>query len=323
MNYYFFLEAGLKKIKIAIILISLVFTTFNLQVYSDELKNGDLYSISACMIDGENDRILLEKNAREIRANASTTKIMTCIIALEYGNMDDVVTVSKYAASMPDVQLNICKDEKYILRDLVYSMMLESHNDSAVAIAEHIGGNVDGFAKLMNEKAKEIGCYDTFFITPNGLAATKTVDSKEMKHSTTAYDLAKIMAYCIKNEDFVKITTTRQYSFSSVEQDEKGNIREGNRSFTVSNKNALLDKMDGVISGKTGFTAEAGYCYVCAVNKNGRIFVVALLGCGWPNNKNYKWSDTKKIIEYGMENYEKKNIVNTKINLKPIKVDNG
>ena len=97
---------------------------------------------------------------------ASTTKIMTCIIALENGNMEDVVTVSSYAAGMPDVQLNIRAGEQYYLKDLMYSLMLESHNDSAVAIAEHIGGTVEGFATMMNDKARALGCYDTNFITP-------------------------------------------------------------------------------------------------------------------------------------------------------------
>lgn len=258
---------------------------------------NNLYSLSACLIDADTGRVLFEKDGFTRRANASTTKIMTCILALEYGNPDDIVTVSKYAASMPDVQLNIREGENYRLGDLLYSLMLESHNDVAVAIAEHIGGDVKTFAAMMNEKARELGCYDTYFITPNGLDATETIDGKEVFHGTTAADLAKIMSYCIKNEEFLKITRTSSYTFSS-----------GSRTFTVNNRNAFLNMMEGALSGKTGFTGKAGYCYVGALKRDDKTLVVALLGCGWPNNKTYKWSDTKALMNYGLENYSRKDL---------------
>ena len=133
---------------------------------------------------------------------ASTTKIMTCILALEKGSPKDIVTVSKYAASMPDVQLNMQSGEQFRLADLLYSLMLESHNDTAVAIAEHIGGSVKGFAKLMNQKAAELGCNKTHFVTPNGLDSDK--------HYTTAYELCLIADYALKNSDFRK---DNNYSF--------------------------------------------------------------------------------------------------------------
>ena len=132
----------------------------------------ELFARAAALIDGDSGRLLYGKNADAILPMASTTKLMTCILALEHGNPDDVVTVSEYAASMPDVQLNIRAGETYRLEDLLYSLMLESHNDSAVAVAEHVGGSVEGFAKMMNQKARDIGCgVQTFFITPNGLDA--------------------------------------------------------------------------------------------------------------------------------------------------------
>ena len=250
-------------------------------VNSDEaINSGDLHSLSACLLDGESGRVLYEKDGYTMRANASTTKIMTCILAIEYGNMDDLIDVSKYAAGMPDVQLNIKTGEKYRLGDLLYSLMLESHNDTAVAIAEHISGDVKSFAKLMNEKARELGCYDTYFITPNGLDATENVNGKEMFHGTTAADLTRIMAYCIKNPEFLKITQTGSYTFSNKITDDKGNVTNGARTFTVNNKNAFLTMMEGAVSGKTGFTGKAGYCYVGALKRDDRVFVVALLGCG-------------------------------------------
>lgn len=288
-----------------------------------EAEPGSLYALSACLMDGDTGRVLYEKDGYTPRANASTTKIMTCILAIEYGNMDDIVSVSKYAAGMPDVQLNIKEGENYRLGDLLYSLMLESHNDAAVAIAEHIGGDVKSFADMMNEKARELGCYDTYFITPNGLDATETVDGKEKFHSTTAADLARIMSYCIKNEEFLRVTRTSSYTFSNKVRNENGEITDGSRAFTVSNRNAFLTMMEGALSGKTGFTGKAGYCYTGALRKGERTFVVALLGCGWPNNKSYKWSDTKKLMNYGLEHYQIKDVFKYGMELGTVTVENG
>ena len=253
-----------------------------------------LYAQSAVLMDADTGRILYAKNAEEQRPMASTTKIMTLILALENANPDDIVMISDYATSMPDVQLHLRAGEHYRLGDLLYSMMLESHNDSAVAIAEHVGGTVPGFAALMNAKARDIGCYATYFITPNGLDA----EDDTGVHSTTAADLARILRYCImqspKKEEFLKITRTNAYSFSDLE---------GIRTFTVGNKNAFLHMMEGALTGKTGFTGNAGYCYVGALRQEERTFIVALLACGWPNNRSYKWSDTRKLMSYGLENY--------------------
>lgn len=256
-----------------------------------------LYAQAAVLLDADSGRVLYGKNENEPLPMASTTKIMTCILALEYGNLDDVVEVSAYAASMPKVKLFMKQGEKYRLEDLLYSLMLESHNDSAVAIAEAVGGSVEEFAVMMNQKARDIGCYDTYFITPNGLDAV--VNDTGQIHSTTAADLAKIMAYCIMDspakERFLEITRTKEYQFCD---------ESGNRNFHCNNHNSFLDMMDEALSGKTGFTNKAGYCYVGAVESEGRTFTVALLACGWPNHKTYKWSDMKKLAQYGMENYE-------------------
>lgn len=252
---------------------------------------GSLYALSAVLMDGESGRILYEKDGETPRPNASTTKVMTCILALENGAGDDYVMVSDKAAAQPDVQLGMREGEQYYLEDLLYSLMLMSHNDTAVAIAEHIGGSTEGFAGMMNEKAKEIGCTDTYFITPNGLDA----EDEKGVHHTTARDLALIMRYAIRSETFLKITQTREYSFTDL--DEK-------REFSVHNTNALLTMTDGVLSGKTGFTGDAGYCYVCACEKDEKTFVVSLLGCGWPNNKGYKWKDSVKLLDYGEDNFD-------------------
>ena len=295
---------------IILILANVSYTHINASA-KEELS---LYSLSAVLIDGDTGRVLYGKDEDTGRAMASTTKIMTLIIALEYGNMDDIVDVSSYASKMPDVQLGINEGEQYRLEDLIYSMKLESHNDSAVAIAEHIGGDVGGFADMMNQKAAELGLSDTYFITPNGL------DSSDDKgaHHTTAKELALIMKYCIKDspkkDEFINICQTRSYSFTDYS---------GKRSFTVNNKNAFLDMMQGVVAGKTGFTGDAGYCYVCAVTKDDKTLIVALLGCGWPNNKTYKWQDTKKLLNYGFEKFDKRCIFDRTYPLQSAKVKNG
>ena len=278
-----------------------------------ESKVGSLYALSAVLMDGETGRVLLGKEEDVARPMASTTKILTCIIALENGNLDDVVTVSKEAQSQPKVHAGLQENEMYFLEDLLHSLMLESHNDSAVAIAEHLGGSVEGFAEIMNKKAKEIGCENANFVTPNGLDE----ENENGKHSISASDLALIMRYCVtqspKAEKFIEITQTRSYQFQEIT---------GKRTVSCTNYNAFLDMMDGVISGKTGFTGEAGYCYVCAVEQKGKTLIVALLGCGWPSNKTYKWSDTKKLLTYGMENYEYEDIPNI-ASTPEIPVENG
>lgn len=294
---------------------------------SDNIK---LYAQAAVLMDADSGRILYEKDAHKVLPMASTTKIMTCILALEYGHPDDYAMASSYAASMPKVKLNVKSGEYYKLEDLLYSLMLESHNDTAVVIAEHIAGSTEAFADMMNQKARDIGCFDTFFITPNGLDATATAKDGTVKsHSTTAADLAKIMSYCImdspKKEEFLTITRTASYSFGGY-QEQNGEFVSSGRTFSCNNHNAFLGMMDGALSGKTGFTGNAGYCYVGALRRDNRTYVVALLACGWPNNKTYKWSDTRALMNYGLENFEYHKISEVffdESSLKPIKVING
>lgn len=264
-----------------------------------------LYAQAAVLMDADSGRVLYGKNADAVLPMASTTKIMTCILALEYGDPEQIAEASAYAAGMPKVKLYVKQGEKFRLKDLLYSLMLESHNDAAVVVAETVGGSVEKFAAMMNQKARDIGCYNTYFITPNGLDAT--VNETGKTHSTTAADLAKIMAYCVtdspKKEEFLEITRTISYDFTDAD---------GGRSFHCDNHNAFLGMMQEALSGKTGFTNNAGYCYVGALESEGRVFTVALLACGWPNNRSYKWSDMKKLAAYGMERYHYQDIYEEK-----------
>ena len=226
--------------------------------------------------------------------------------------------------------------------------MLESHNDAAVALAEYVGKQflprelqekdtseytaeeskmaMAAFAAQMNRKAAELGCVNTWFITPNGLDATEAFTGEDgsavqKEHCTTARELARILAYCIRESPcraaFLEITRTDSYHFSS-----------NGRSYSCVNHNAFLGMMEGALTGKTGFTNKAGYCYVGALERDGRIFVVALLACGWPNNKTYKWSDTRKLMQYGVDNYfyrsfSEEGIAFDESRLNPIPVLNG
>ena len=204
----------------------------------EEISENQLYAQAAVLMDASSGRVLYGKNADQVLAMASTTKIMTCIVALENAELSEMVEISAYASTMPKVKLGVRQGEAYLLEDLLYSLMLESHNDVAVAIAEHIGKRyldpemaeksaaqysveesraaVAAFAHLMNEKAKTLGCEDTYFITPNGLDAEEYAVGESGEavgrfHSTTAEDLSVIMSYCIMNspqkELFLKIVS--------------------------------------------------------------------------------------------------------------------
>ena len=250
-----------------------------------------LYARSAALIDGNTGRLLYGKEADECLPMASTTKIMTCILVLETMKLNQTCKVSSYAASQPQVRLGVQAGWEFHCEDLLYSLMLESHNDSAVILAEATAGSVENFALMMNKKAKEIGLSQTHFVTPNGL--------DDEAHYTTARELALLLRYCIrtspKSKEFLKITQTANYAFTDCT---------GIRSFSVYNHNAFLQMMDGALTGKTGFTGKAGYCYVGALEREGRLYIVSLLACGWPGNKSYKWSDTKKLMKYGLAAFE-------------------
>lgn len=273
---------------VTIILILIMFANAGVIVRAEET----LYAKSAVLIDGETGRILYGKEPEQKMAMASTTKIMTCIIALENCDIDKVMTVSANAVGQPKVRMNVQKDEQYKMEDLLYALMLESYNDVAVVVAENVAGSVENFAKLMNNKAKELGMKNTNFVTPNGLDADN--------HYSTAYDMALVGAYAVQNGDFVKIVTTSSHSFCDVS---------GKRNINVNNHDAFLTMDNDAIGIKTGFTGKAGYCFVGAVKSNDRLFVSCVLASGWPPNKSYKWHDTKILMNIGKENYKYKTVL--------------
>lgn len=270
------------------------FCFINTYAFSETSAPSELSSLhakAAILMDGANQRVLFGKEEEKELPMASTTKIMTCLYAIEHGNLSDTVTFSRRAASAPKVRLGAKSGAQFLLSDLLYALMLESYNDVAVAIAEHIGGSVEQFCVDMTQEARDYGCYHTSFETPNGLDSAK--------HYTTCHDLALLTGIALKNENFCKII--QEQSFSIKE------IKEG-RSYSLNNKNLFLSSYDGAIGVKTGYTNNAGYCFVGAVKKNGHYLISVVLGSGWYPHRRYKWEDTKKLMDYGINNYSKKEI---------------
>ncbi len=279
-------------------LIVLFCIMFSVNCYCAE-NTPEVNAISAVLIDADTGRVLWGKNNNKPMAMASTTKIMTAIIAIENGNLKDIVTVGKNPPMAPPVKMHLQKDEQLSLEQLLYALLMQSSNDAAVAIAEHIGGSVENFCNMMNIKAAELGCKDTFFETPNGL--------DKGNHHSTAEDMALIGAYAIKNDEFVRISNTRSISFKS-----------NKKSYSITNKNRLLDSYEGAVGIKTGFTGKAGHCFVGAAKRGNVSLVSVVLASGWgAAGKSNKWADTRKILNYGFDNYKKYSIMgeNTEISV--------
>lgn len=269
---------------------------FTVNCYGEDIK-PQVNALSAVLIDGDTGRILWGKNEDAPMAMASTTKIMTAIVTLENADISRKTTISKNATLAPPVKMYLQQGEELTLEQLLYALLMQSSNDAAVAIAEDVGGNVENFCKMMNKKAKELGCIDTEFVTPNGL--------DKGNHHSTAYDMALIGAYAIKNSEFIKISNTKNISFSS-----------NKKSYSIVNKNQLLNSYNGAIGIKTGFTGKAGHCFVGAAKRGNVTLVSVVLASGWGTaGKAKKWSDTVKILNYGFDNYKKYSIIGDNIDV--------
>lgn len=262
--------------------------TFNINVLANNKENKEPNPVakSAVLIDAETGRILWGKNENEPLAMASTTKIMTAILAIEEGNLNDTVVVSKNATKTPPVKMFLKEGEEIKLKELLYALMMQSSNDAAVAIAEHISGDVETFCNMMTEKAKQLGAKNTVFKTPNGL------DSGD--HHSTAYDMALIARYALKNETFFEIINKREVSFKT----NKSN-------YNIINKNRLLSEFNGANGIKTGYTGKAGHCFVGSATIDGLTLISVVLASGWGNKgKQQKWIDTKELLNYGFNNFK-------------------
>jgi len=232
----------------------------------------------AAVIDQESGRIIYAKNPNQEVAMASTTKIMTAIIAIERSKLTDNVVISKNAASTWGSDINLKEGEVLTMRDLLYGLLLKSGNDAAVAIAEHVGGSVDGFSDLMNRKAASLGAHNTHFTSPHGL------DAKG--HYSTAMDLAIMTRYALGLEIFAKIVSTRTM---------------GIKGRTLNNTNQLLSYYQGADGVKTGYTGDAGRCLVASATRDGRQYIAVTLGA--PTNS-ARAQTCANLLEYAFANYK-------------------
>ena len=253
---------------------------------ADDLAKS-VNSRAAVVIDRASHTVLFEKNAYSKVKMASTTKIMTATVVLENCKLDEIATVSaKAAAGTGGSRLGLKTGDKISVNDLLYGLLLFSGNDTAVVLAEHVGGSIDGFADMMNKKAAELGLTNTCFKTPHGL-------DKE-GHFTTAYELAILSDYALKNETFAKIVGTKSATIYI-----NGNPK------NIKNTNELLGNLEGVYGIKTGFTNGANRCLVTACKRDNLDVISVVLGA---DTKKFRTSDSIKIIEYSFANYEPINI---------------
>lgn len=230
--------------------------------------------------------MIIGKNEDVKSAMASTTKIMTTIVILEKADLNEKVTVSAKAGGTGGSRLGLKRGDKASVRDLLYGLMLRSGNDAAVALAEHVGGSVKGFAELMNEKASELGLTNTHFVTPHGL--------DDANHYTTALELAKLTDYAMDNETFAKIVGTKSTT-----------IYINNQSRQINNTNELLGVLNGVVGVKTGFTNNAGRCLVTETKRNNMDIITIVLGA---DTKKYRTKDSVNLIEYTFSKYKMYNL---------------
>lgn len=246
----------------------------------------NINSRSCIVIDRLSKQILYGKNEKNKVKMASTTKIMTAIIVLENSSIDKTVEVSKKSAGTGGSRLGLKTGDKITIRDLLYGLLLCSGNDAAVCLAENTAGSVAEFANLMNAKAQELGLSNTHFESPHGL------DSDE--HYTTAYELALLSDYALKNTTFLKIVGTKNYT-----------VTINGYPKTLSNTNELLGNLNGVYGIKTGFTNGANRCLVTACKRENMDIICVVLGA---DTKKFRTQDSIKLIEYTFQTYEYFNI---------------
>lgn len=266
-----------------------LFLVLTLHIFnSPVLARGlpQLLARSAVLIDVETGQVLYNKHMHLKSFPASLTKVLTTIIALEEGNPQELVKVSRRAAYQEGSSIYLQEGEKIKLLDLLYGVMLASGNDAAVAVAEHIAGSIEDFAVMMNAKAREMGALNSNFINPSGLP--------DPDHYSTAYDLAMIMRYALKNGIFREITATRNKTIPWADNDWGRGLR---------NHNKLLWQYDDITGGKTGYTRAAGRCLVASAKREGREVVAVVLNA--PDD----WLDVRRLLDYGLEAFKKVRLV--------------
>jgi len=255
---------------------------------------------SSILIDSASGRVLQENNAYDKLGMASTTKIMTAIVALEHSKLTDIVTVSANAANVEGTKIYLKPGEKITMENLLYGLLLQSGNDAAIAIAEHISGSTEKFADLMNKEAEKIGVKNTHFTNPSGLS--------DPRHYTTAYDLAEITRYALQNETFAKIVATQSKVIPN-EGETWGR--------QLTNHNKMLFMYDGADGVKTGFTKATGRTLVTSATRNDLQLIAVTLGD--PND----WQDQSDMLDYGFANYKRAYLLSAGLYIRTVKIKNN
>ena len=282
-----------KKIyKIIVIIMLLVIVLGNsITVYAD--NDLSVNAKASIMVEANSGKIIHEENAKTQNYPASVTKILTAILVIENCELDDVATVSQSAIShIPTgyVTAPLFIGEQMRIEDLLYALMLKSANDAAYVLAEHVGGSVEGFSEMMNKKAEELGCENSHFVNPNGI--------HNSNHYTTAYELAKLADYALKNSVFSTIVKTKYVT-----------IKINNQPKELKNTNELLlADVEGVYGVKTGFTGNAGRCLVTSVKRNNMDLIIVVLGA---DTRKDRAKDTLKLIDYAFKEFKMKSIEET------------
>lgn len=283
-----------KRIILTILIFAFLFSNINL-IYG---QSNDIAEGSAVVIDSDSLSVLYNKNMNKKIYPASTTKILTAILAIENLNLDANITVSKEEMAQVPIgssTMHLKAGETLTVRDLLYGLLLPSGNDAAIVLAEAVSGSTEKFVMLMNSKLKEIGCSNTHFDTPHGFSNNS--------HYSTAYDMALLMKYASQNQTFRTITETKEYTINPTNGD-----------FTsqkLENTDTLLSKDLGYeLGGKTGYTDEAGNVFICFSNKDGKNLIACVYdGLKNENDKEERFSDIKMLIDNTYQNYDKTKII--------------
>jgi D-alanyl-D-alanine carboxypeptidase len=287
-----------ERIIAALIILVMIFALFTITVTSLE-QFPTVSARSASLYEAKGKRFVYTKNSDQRLPMASTTKIMTALVAIENYPLDKTVSIDAKACGIEGSSLYLTPGETFTMRDLIYGLMLRSANDAAEAIALSVGGSIETFASMMNAKADEIGLTKTHFTNPHGL------DNPE--HYTTAEELAILTAYALQNEEFKQIASTYKTVITNTD----------GKSRLVVNHNKLLSMYDGAIGVKTGFTKKSGRCLVGAAERDGLLFVSVTIDA--PDD----WDDHKKLLDYGYSVYEMRHVALPKQICYNIPVING
>lgn len=279
----------MKKFMLLCIILSIICTFLFPEKAAFAAGPPSVVADGAVLVDMDSGKILYEKNKDAAFYPASTTKIMTALLVLERTKLTDKVIIGKNPSSFVDGnKIYVFKDEEFTVDQLLHALLIESANDVAIALAEHVSGSVEEFAKLMNERAAELGCKNTHFVNANGL--------DDSNHYTTAYDLALIARQAMKYEEFRKIITTKSYAIPPTNKQPKTRYLNLNNKIITSTR-YHVDGADGV---KVGYTTIAGHSFVGSATRNGMRIMVVLLH----DKKPGLWEDAKSLLEYGFSSFK-------------------